>query len=101
MSSALAGCGFLSGAISGAVSGTATGAISGLIQYGMTEDPNAIWRGALIGLETGAVFGGITSGIQAKMAGGNFLDGAGAKFEAKRNRKKMKITTNEVMRLFE
>ena len=67
--------GFAGGAITGAVTGTFTGTMSGLMQYGMTGDANAIWRGALIGMGTGAAIGGITSGIQAMKDGGSFWNG--------------------------
>jgi len=50
--------------------------MSGLMQYSMTGDKNAIWRGALMGMGMGAAIGGISGGIQAKMNGGRFWDGA-------------------------
>ena len=68
--------GFLGGAITGATTGAFTGTMSGLMQYGMTGDANAIWKGTLIGAGTGALIGGISGGIQAKMDGRRFWDGA-------------------------
>jgi hypothetical protein len=46
------------GAITGAVTGTFTSTMNGFLQYSMTGNTNTIWRGALIGMGTGAAVGG-------------------------------------------
>jgi RHS repeat-associated protein len=73
--------GFAGGAISGAPLGLASGALTSVSMGALSglkgnDLWNATWRGALIGMGTGVVLGGVSGGIQAKMNGGRFWDGA-------------------------
>jgi len=57
--------GIAGGAISGAAAGLTSGTINGLVSYSITDDKNAIWKSALIGMGMGAATGALTGMFDA------------------------------------
>jgi hypothetical protein len=67
--------GFFNGFISGTVTGAANGLMNGIAMKWTSGNPKDFWRSFGIGVGTGALFGGLMSGIDAMRDGKSFWHG--------------------------